>query len=78
MQREAMTTIKVPKSLRERIAREAAGEGLTAAGLIAEALDERDRRARFRAVRRAYATVDASYVEETGHWDALAGDGMEA
>ena len=74
---EPMTTIKVPKDLRVRIAREAAEQGVTAARLISGLLDEHERRARFRAVGRAYATVDSGYAAETEHWDTLAGDGLE-
>lgn len=74
---ETMTTIKVPKHLRERIARNAAKEGLTAAGLIAELLEEHERRERFLAVRRAYASPDATYADETEQWDSVAADGLD-
>lgn len=72
------TTIKVPKELRERIARAAAEHGLTAAELIAGLLDTDDRRARFEAVRRAYAAPDDAYRAETEQWESLAGDGLRA
>jgi hypothetical protein len=71
-----MITIKVPKQLRERISRDAAHEGLTAAGLISVLLDEHERRARFSAVRRAHAQADPAYAAETAEWEALAGDGL--
>ena len=77
MTRVAMTTIKVSKRLRERVSREAEREGLTAGGLISELLDERERRARFHSVRRAYATVDSTYADETAQWDSLAGDALD-
>lgn len=73
----AATTIKVPKDLRERIARDAAAQGLTAAALLTRLLDERDRTGRLAAVRAAYAQGDPSYAAETERWDALAGDGLE-
>jgi hypothetical protein len=43
---------------------------------VGELLDEADRRARFQAVREAYASTDASYREETEAWDSLADDGL--
>ncbi|MGI8697136.1 MAG: toxin-antitoxin system protein [Mycobacteriales bacterium] len=73
----SMTTIKVPKSLRERLSRDAAHEGLTAASFIEKLVDEHDREDRFDAVRRAYATTDAAYADETAEWDSLASDGLD-
>ncbi len=73
---DTVTTIKVPRSLRERIAARAGQQRMTAAELIADLLDEADRRARFEAVREAYASTDASYREETEAWDSLADDGL--
>jgi hypothetical protein len=74
---ESMTTIKVPKPLRERLSRHAGRAGLTAAALISELLDERERQARFEAVRHAYETAaDDAYAAETQEWDSLAGDGL--
>jgi hypothetical protein len=73
---ETVTTIKVPRSLRERIAARAGRQRMTAAEVIAELLDDADRRARFEAVREAYASTDASYREETEAWDSLADDGL--
>lgn len=72
-----MTTIKVPRQLRERIAREAADFGGTAAELVTELLDEHDRRARFDAVRQAYVSNDSTYADETEDWDTLADDGLD-
>lgn len=71
-----MTTIKVPKTLRQRISRDAAREGLTAAALIAELLDAHDREARFAAVREAYEATDAAYIVETEAWDSTSSDGL--
>jgi hypothetical protein len=77
MSSEPMTTIKVSKHLRERLSRNAGQAGLTAAALISELLDERERQARFEAVRRAYeASNDDVYAAETQEWDSLAGDGL--
>jgi hypothetical protein len=73
---DTVTTIKVPRSLRERIAARAVQQRMTSAEVIAELLDEADRRARFEAVREAYASTDASYREETEAWDSLADDGL--
>ena len=73
---DTVTTIKVPRSLRERIAARAGQQRMTAAEVITELLDEADRRARFEAVREAYASTDASYREETEAWDSLADDGL--
>lgn len=77
MTSEAMTTIKIPKQLRERVARDAAQEGLTAAGFITVLIDDYERQRRFDAVRQAYATTDDSYTAETAAWDSLAGDGLD-
>ena len=75
---EEMTTIKVPKRLRQRISAEAARDGVTAAGLLSSLLDERDRAARFEAVRAAYARgVDEDYREETRAWDTTLADGRD-
>jgi hypothetical protein len=71
-----LTTIKVPKSLRQRISRCAAERHITAAELIGELLDDLERRARFDAVREAYAAEEESYAAETADWDSLADDGL--
>jgi hypothetical protein len=75
---EPVTTIKVPKSLRERIASLAGRQQKTAAEVITELLDDAERRARFDAVRAAYLEVDVSYLDETEAWDALADDGLRS
>jgi hypothetical protein len=74
---EAVTTIKVPKSVRERVAARANEQHITAAEVITQLLDEADRRARFDAVRAAYADPDPAYRDETETWDTLAGDGLD-
>ena len=76
MPTKSVTTIKVPVELRDRLARDAASEGRTAAGLIATLLDDFERRRRFAAVRAAYASADAAYRHEVDDWDRLSGDGL--
>lgn len=74
-----VTTIKVPRELRERISRDARRHGLTAAGLISSLLDDLERADRLRAVGQAYARgVDAEYAAELDQWDQAAVDGLEA
>lgn len=72
----AVTTIKVPKELRDRIASQAADRGVTAAQLLDELLRERERRARLDAVRAAYADRDAAYTAEVDVWDTTSADGL--
>jgi hypothetical protein len=74
---EPVTTIEVPRSLRERITARAGQRRMTDAEVIAELLDEADRRARFEAVRQTYARTDASYRDEIEAWDSLADDGLD-
>jgi hypothetical protein len=71
-----VTTIKVPRSLRERIARDASARGVTAAALIAELVDRYERERRLAAVGRAYESVDPDYAEETAAWHATSADGL--
>lgn len=72
-----VTTIKVPRALRERISRDASRRGVTAAVLIGELLDSYEREERLAAVGRAYAgPPDTGYVAETVAWDEVAADGM--
>jgi hypothetical protein len=73
---DTATTLKVPRSLGERIAARAARQRMTVAEAIAELLDDADRRSRFEAVREAYANTDAAYREETEAWDSLADEGL--
>ena len=73
---DPMTTIKVSKDLRARIARGAAQRRVTAAGLISSLLDEHDREARLQAVGRAYLEASATDDADTVAWDSLAGDGL--
>jgi len=72
-----VTTIKVPRALRERISQGASQRGVTAATLIGELLDRYERDRRLDAVGRAYAThPDDGYLEETAAWDEAADDGL--
>ena len=73
-----MTTIKVPKSLREHVTRSARAEGLTAAEFLKLIIEEHSRKQRFAAVRKAYDTAgrDRDYDEITEAWDRAATDGL--
>jgi hypothetical protein len=77
-----MTTIKVPRSLRQRIAGDAAEEGVTAAVFLTGLIDRYERDRRFALVRRAYAghdgSVDSDYAELTRDWDRLVGEDLDA
>lgn len=71
-----MTTIKVPKELRETVMKSARAEGLTAAEFLRQVTEEHARRRRFAAVREAYAGIgrDSDYDEITTTWDQAAAD----
>ena len=72
-----VTTIKVPRALRERISHDASRRGVTAASLIGELLDRYEREQRLTAVGVAYATPPAAgYSVETEAWDEAAADGL--
>jgi len=73
-----MTTIKVPKALRESVMSSARAEGLTAAEFLELLTREHARNQRFAAVRQAYATAarDPDYAEITEAWDEAAADGL--
>jgi hypothetical protein len=74
-----VTTIKVPRELRERVSRDARKHGLTAAALISSMLDDLERADRLRAVGAAYARgIDAEYAAELDEWEQAATDGFEA
>jgi hypothetical protein len=70
------TTIKVPAELRDRINRDASDRGLTAAGLIAELIDDYERAQRFTAFGRAFSAADDAYRREVELWDSVSGDGL--
>lgn len=73
-----MTTIKIPKALRESVMRSARAEGLTAAQFLKLVTEEHARNQRFAAVRQVYdmAGHDADYDEITEAWDEAAADGL--
>ena len=73
-----VTTIKVPRALRERISQGAARRGVSAASLIGELLDRYEREQRLAAVGDAYAATgaEAGYVAETAAWDEVMTDGL--
>ena len=73
-----LTTIKVSKQLRQRIAGDAAIEGITAAAFLERLVDRYDRDRRLAAVGNAYrAGVDANYRADIETWDQAAGDGLD-
>jgi hypothetical protein len=72
-----VTTVKVPRSLRARIARDASASGQTAAGFLTTVVDRWEREQRLAAVRRAYGGRDQAYRDETEAWDATGGDGLD-
>lgn len=72
-----VTTIKVPRALRERIAQDASRRGVTAASLIGELLDRYERDQRLAAVGEAYAAgADAGYADDLAAWDEVSADGL--
>jgi predicted transcriptional regulator len=75
--KEPVTTIKLPKSLRDRLSRLAEEQGRTTANLIATLLDEHERRARFVSVGQAYGQTDSDYSQETADWESTANDGLD-
>ncbi len=73
----SLTTIKVSQDLRQRISRDAAQRGVTAAVLISELLDTYERDQRLAAVGKAYlGAVDVGYVDEIAAWDQTSFDGL--
>lgn len=77
----AMTTIKVPQPLRQRIAADAAEEGVTAAVFLSRLVDRYERDRRFAQVCRAYAGyaggTDSDYAELTQAWDQAATEDLD-
>ncbi|MFF0269766.1 hypothetical protein [Kribbella sp. NPDC004536] len=73
-----MTSLKVPKHVRDTVMRSARAEGLTAAEFLQRVTEEHARHQRFAAVRRAYADSgrDADYDELTEVWDEAGEDGL--
>lgn len=74
----AMTTIKVPVELRDRINRDAKERGLPAAGLIEGLLDAYERRRRMEAFGRAFRGADTDYWDEFRAWDLALDDALDA
>jgi predicted DNA-binding ribbon-helix-helix protein len=71
-----VTTIKVSKSLRDRIKHDAERHGVPIAALLAELLDRYERDERLAAVGRVYrAGHDES--EESLAWDVTLADGLD-
>lgn len=65
-----MTTIKVPKELRDRINRAAKDRGVSAARVIEELLDARDHARRMAAFGRAIQGADEEYWAESAEWES--------
>lgn len=74
---DPVTTVKVPRSLRVRIARDASANGQTAAGFLATVVDRWERDQRLAAVGRAYDGRDQAYRDETTAWDEASADGLD-
>lgn len=74
---DPVTTVKVPRSLRARIARDASANGQTAAGFLATVVDRWEREQRLAEVRRAYDGHDQAYRDETETWDVTSTDGLD-
>ena len=76
-----VTTIKVTKALRDRIAGDAADEGVSAQAFIARLVDAHERNKRFKAVAAAYSGADdeslRSWRDETNELSVLDGDGLD-
>jgi hypothetical protein len=75
-----VTTIKVPKALRDRIAADAADEGLTAPAFLQSLIEIHERNKRLAAVAAAYRESSdedlESWREETNDWAAVDADGL--
>ena len=68
-----LTTIKVPKALRDRITAQARAEGSTVAAHLTALLDEHERCRRLQAVGRAFARgLDDDYQADLATWDSIA------
>jgi len=67
----AMTTIKIPVELRDRINEDARAQGVSAAGLIEQLMDAHDRNRRMQSFGRAVRSADEDYWNEAREWDAL-------
>ena len=65
------TTIKVPIALRDRVNRDAAARGLTAAELLTELVEEYERRERLDSFGAAFARADEDYTSERKVWETV-------
>lgn len=71
-----MTTIKVPRDLRDRLAVRAGEQRTTLAGALASALDEADERAFWVRVRADNASLNPSLRVEYAAFDSALGDDL--
>ncbi|WP_089775668.1 hypothetical protein [Ruania alba] len=71
----ALTTLKVPTELRDRIASEAQAQHVTIAGFLDQVIDEWEHRRRMESVGRAMRDnpPDADYWSEFAEFDAIGG-----
>ncbi|MCP3822933.1 hypothetical protein NLX86_34140 [Streptomyces sp. A3M-1-3] len=74
----AITTMKVPSDLRDRIGEVAAEIGGTMASALERLLDDHRRQRMLDQYTRLQADPEAwaDYMAELGEWDHLAGDGL--
>ena len=73
-----VTTIKVPRALRDRVSKAASQRGVSAASLVDELLNRYEREQRLTAVGNAYKTVEAeTCVGEMEAWDESLSDGLD-
>ncbi len=76
-----VTTIKVAKALRDRIAADAANEGLTAQAFLQSLIETHERNKRLAAVAAAYRDSSeedlGSWREETDDWAGVDADGLD-
>lgn len=77
---DPVTTVKVPRSLRRRISRDAALSGQSAAGFLGVAVAQWERAHRMESVRATYSAPEASshdYLDEVSAWDTTSDDGAD-
>lgn len=77
---DPVTTVKVPRSLRRRISRDAALSGQSAAAFLSVVVAQWERDHRMKSVRAAYAGPEASlqdYLDEVSAWDTTSADGSD-
>jgi hypothetical protein len=71
-----MTTVKVRKDTRARLAEQARAQHSTIDEYLTRLLDEQLWRDRMAEARRCMHSADASYAEETADWEVTTDDGL--